>query len=285
MLHPTSIFRRIPTAISLSQRRLLGALAYANDGAELSFERLKEAARAYHLPADGLSYEECGWVPTNRLSIITDAWACIDHLNRARKLVQRFPCGEPPPPELVHFLDATAPANRIRNRLQHLDEDIISGANCVEGNPVLGTLSWADARTAGGHIRYSISSGPSIDGGKMAGLQIIDVDGAEDVLDFRLMAADQSVQLDQMMKALADFMDTFEVTVSRAVISTLRAAVVEKGESLELPRPHGIADMTMAIRMKRKPGGGWKSGNGDCFAIVEVPAGDFYINHEPIESA
>ena len=95
MLPPTSIFRRMPGALTLSQRRLLGALAYANDSAELSFARLKEAARAYRLPTEGLGYEEAGWVPANRLSIITDAWACIDHLNRARKLVQRFPYADP----------------------------------------------------------------------------------------------------------------------------------------------------------------------------------------------
>lgn len=55
MLRPTSIFRRMPGVISLSQRRLLGALAYANDSAELSFARLKEAARAYHLPTERIA--------------------------------------------------------------------------------------------------------------------------------------------------------------------------------------------------------------------------------------
>src|SRR5208282_2817616 len=45
-----------------------------------------------------------------------------------------------------------------RNRIQHLDEDIFTGANCVEGYPVLGLVSWADGRALGGHIRYSISS-------------------------------------------------------------------------------------------------------------------------------
>jgi hypothetical protein len=40
MLAPTSIFRRMPAALSLSLRRLLGALAYASDSAELSFTRL-----------------------------------------------------------------------------------------------------------------------------------------------------------------------------------------------------------------------------------------------------
>jgi hypothetical protein len=285
MLPPTSIFRRMPGAMALSQRRLLGALAYANDSAELSFARLKEAACAYRLPMEGLSYEEAGWVPVNRLSIITDAWACIDHLNRARKLVQRFPCADPRPLEIGPFLNATKPAASIRNRIQHFDEDIFMGANRVEGNPVLGAVSWADARASGGHIRYSISSGPSIDGGNMSSAEITDVDGAGDVVDLRLMAADQTVHLDEMMKALADFMGAFEVTVSRAVISGLSAAAVEKGVPLEEPRPHGIADMTVAMRMRRGPGGGWEWGSGDGFAVVEVPSGSFDISRKPSEAA
>jgi hypothetical protein len=281
MVPPTSIFRRMPGAITLSQRRLLGALAYANDSAELSFARLKGAARAYRLPIEGLGYEEAGWVPANRLSIITDAWACIDHLNRALKLVRRFPCADPRPPEVRPFLDAMKPVALIRNRLQHLDEDIFKGAYCVDGNPVLGAVSWADARASGGHIRYSISSGPSIERGHMGGAQITDVDGAGDVVDFRLMAADQTVHLDEMMKALADFMGAFEVTVSRGVISALRGAALEKGVPLEGPHPHGIADMTMAMRMRRKPEGGWESGNGDSFAVVEVSPGSFDISEKP----
>jgi hypothetical protein len=275
MLPPKSIFRRMPSAIILSLRRLLGALGYANDSAELAFARLKDAARSYRLPSNGVTYEAAGWVPSNRLSIITDAWTCIDHLNRARKLVQRFPCGDPRPPEISPFLDALKPAMLIRNRIQHLDEDIFTGKNCVEGYPVLGAVSWADARGSGGHIRYSVSSGPTIDGGRMSNVELTDVDDAGDVVDFRLIAADQSVRFDEMMAALTDFMRAFEVTARRAVILAIHAAAVERGLSIEALRPHGVADMTNAMRMRRKPEGGWKCGHGDRFALVEVPPGLF----------
>ncbi len=283
MLPPTSIFRRMPGALALSQRRFLGALAYASDCAELSFERLRQAARAYHLPTAGGSYEDAGWTPMNRLSIITDAWACVDHLNRARQLVKRSPYGNPRPPEVDPFLAATKPALDIRNRIQHLDEDIFTGANCAEGNPVLGAVSWADARILGGHIRYSISSGPSIDGGLMAGAQLTDVDGAGDVLDFALKAADQAIHLDETMKALAAFMAAFEVTVSRAITVGLREAATRQGVSLQEPRPHGITDMTTAMRMRRKAEGNWEFGNGDGFGLVEVPVGSFHISEETDE--
>jgi hypothetical protein len=215
--------------------------------------------------------------------MITDAWTCIDHLNRARKLVQRFSYGDPRPAEIDPFLDATKPSASIRNRIQHLDEDIFSGANCVEGNPVLGALSWACARTLGGHIRYSISSGPSIDGGSMGAAQITDVDHTGDVVDFRLMAADQTVCLDKMMKALADFMMVFEVTVNRAVISGLRDGAAQKGIPVETFYPHNTSDMTIAMRMRRKPEGGWECGNGDWFGIAEVGPGSFDMSGKPEE--
>lgn len=284
MLPPTSIFRRMPGALALSQRRFLGALAYASDSAELSFDRLRQAARAYRLPTSADGYEEAGWTPANRLSIITDAWACVDHPNRARQLVKRSSYGSPRPPEVDPFLAATKPALDIRNRIQHLDEDIFTGANCVEGNPVVGAVSWADARILGGHIRYSISSGPSIDGGFMAGMQLADVDGAGDVLDFALKAADQTIHLDETMKALAAFMAAFEVTVSRAIAMGLREAAARQGASLQEPRPHGITDMTMAMRMTCTPEGGWLSGNGEAFVVVEVPPGSFDISPRPGEA-
>jgi hypothetical protein len=281
MLPPTSIFRRIPGAIALSQRRLLGALAYANDSAELSYARLKESARAYRLPATSVGYEDAGWIPVNRLSIITDAWACIDHLNRARKLVERFPIGDPRPPEVDHFLSALKPATAIRNRIQHLDEDIFKGANCAEGHPVLGAVSWVDARAAEFQIRYSIASGPSIDDGNMCRLHGVEVDDAGNVVDFRLMAADQIVHLDEMMSALADFMGAFEVVARRGIISTIRDAAVSKGVPLGEPRPHGVTDLTVAVRLRRKPEGGWEGDDHDFFSIVEVPPGSFDISEEP----
>ncbi len=283
MLPPTSIFRRMPAALPLMQRRFLGALAYASDCAELSFARVKDSARAYHLPLDGLSHEEAGWVPARRLSIIADAWACVDHVNRARALVKRSPYGDPRPSEVDPFLAATKPALDIRNRIQHLEEDIFTGANCAEGNPVLGVVAWADARIAGGHVRYSISSGPTIDNGLMAWTTLVDVDGADDVLDFTLKAADRTIHLDETMKALADFMAEFEVTVTRAIISGLRETALQRGVSLQEPRPHGIADMTMAMRMRRKAAGGWECGDGDGFGLVEVPSGSFNISQEPVD--
>lgn len=281
MLSPTSIFRRIPLALPLAHRRLFGGLAYAYDGAELSFGRLREAARSYRLP-DAHDYDLAGWIPASRLSIIADAWTFVDHVNRARKLAGRLPMADPPPPEVAIFIAASKPANAIRNRLHHLDEDIFKGENLTEGHPVLGAVSWADARGDGGHVRYSIASGPSIDAGLIGKMQLTDVDGAGDVVDFRLMAGDRTAQLDELRNALVDFMGALEETVARRVRSSLRSAATEQGVSLERAGVHGIADMTMAVRMNAKPqGGGWTTRlEEDGFGRSEVPPGVIDLTDE-----
>ena len=278
MLPATSIFRRMPGALELAQRRRLGALAYASDSAELSFQRLKEVARAYRFPGDDLTHEAAGWTPEHRLSIVTDAWACIDHLNRAKKLVQRFKVADPPPAEIGLFVHAMGPAAKIRNRLQHLDEDIFEGKNSVQGHPVLGTVSWSDKRVSTGHIRYSISSGPTIDGGLMAEVSTSDTPLTGDIVDVQLMAADQTVNLDDMMQALTEFMTAFEVLVFRAVLLAIRAAAEAQGVSLDQPRPTGISDMTTAIWLRDKTDAGWAL-TPDCMQmLVEVPLGAFDIS-------
>lgn len=279
VLPPTSIFRCMPSALSLSHRRWLGALAYASDCAELSFERLKETARAYRFPTHDLSCEDAGWVPENRLRIIHDAWSCIDHISRTRNLVGRFPYGDCRPAEVDAFLQATEPAKSIRNRIQHLDEDIFEGKNCEEGHPVLGTVSWADARISGGHIGFAVASGPMIDGGKLVNFPVKEVDGAGDVINFELRAANRTVSLDNIMHALANLIERFEQTLRVNIAILLRDAALTKGVSLEEAGRHNITDMTNAFRMRSKPEGGWVFGSpGDFVSCVEVPPGFIDIN-------
>ena len=271
----------MPGALALSQRRLLGALAYAYDGATFSFERLKTAARSYQFPEGGQPPQATGWSPENRLSIVIDVWSCVDHLSRAQKLVRRFPTAQTAPGEITTFLSAMRPASQIRNRIQHLDEDIFDGANSTEGHPVVGAVSWADARFEGGHIRYTVASGPSVDGGNTPTGSITDVDGVADVVDFRLTAADQSVSIDTLMSDLNTFMDWFELTMTRTVLSAMRDAAVAQGIPLTEPRPHGVTDMTMAMRLRRQEDGKWECKEGDVAAIVEVAPGAFDLS-QPI---
>jgi len=275
MLPATSIFRRMPFALPLAARRHFGALAYAHDSAELSFHRLKDAARSYQFPAEGLNHEAAGWIPASRLSIIADAWACIDHLSRVKELVQRFEVADPPPAEIVLFVNAVNPAAEIRDKLRRLDEEIFEGGNSVEGHPVLGTVSWSDTRSPKGLIRFSISSGPTIDGSLMAAVPVSGALQTGDIVDVQLTVADRTVNLDEMMEALADFMAKFETRVSRATLTGLLTAAQAQGVPLDEPQPHGVADMTLAVRTRGMTDAGWAPAPDDVKMLVEVPAGTF----------
>lgn len=275
----------MPGALELRQRRALGALAYAADSAELSYARLQNTARSYTLPLEGLTYEAAGWVPENRLSIITDAWSCIDHLHRAHYIVRRFDTAEPHPPEIRAFIGSMKPVKEMRNRIQHLDEDIFSGKNCVDGHPVLGSVSWTDARSENFIVHYSISSGQTIDGGIAAKTHLEADYKARDVCRFRLLAADRTLDIDLAMEALRNFIMEFEITVTRSIIFGLREACSARGISLDEPRPHGIADMTTAMRFWPKEEGVWtlRSGSADGFGLAEVPPGAFDLRQDPPE--
>lgn len=272
LLPPTSIFRCMPSILPLNLRRLLGAFAYAFDGAELSFARLRETAAQYVLPTPGMKPSPAQWHARNRLSIIVDAWAFIDHVSRVRKLVKRFPWDTPEPPiEVKDFLASTRSAD-IRNRLHHLDEDIFEGKNCVEGHPILGSVSWVDTRTPGGHTRFSISSGPTIDAGNWGGFRTDPITSSEPVCQFRLVASDREAALDELQAAARAFAQLLETSVRQSVDRAIVAEAPKRGKPPEQLCGSGVADMTMAFRLE--PGDDENSGRiipEQCHALVEVP--------------
>lgn len=270
MLNAQSFFRRIPTAISLSNRRLIGALAYAYDGADLSFRRMRETAQAYSLPREKGDAINSGWTPDNRLMIVSDAWGCIDNLNRVRRLVTRFTYEGSRPKEIEKILDDLKPANAIRNRIQHLDEDIFEGKFSTEGHPVFGAVTWVDSRMSDGHALFGVSSGPTIDAGKMLSRKITAPSVSNAVCDFELMASDQTVSVDQLMNAAHVFMVDFEETLRNGICAALRKAAEEKGVPLAQAGKYYPSDMVTAVFF-RKEGQGWKTTNSDYFARVEVP--------------
>jgi len=254
-------------------RRLMGALAYAYDAAELYYGRLCASALAHKLPAPGATAPYLGWTPENRLRLVVDAWACIDHLARMEKLVLRFPYGDPRPPEVIEFLDKIVPARRIRNRIQHLDEDIFEGKNCNSGNPVLGAVSWTDGRFPLGHAQYSVSSGPTIDAGTAASWQVTPPKIPNTVSDFRLLAADQHVSIDDLVAAARSFVPVFERRLTSFVHGKILAWAGATGISVWATGKYWPCDMVGAIRFLPAEEGRFKVGQQECAFHVEVPPG------------
>lgn len=269
----------MPSVLPLRERRLLGAFAYAHDGSELAYERLREACEKYELPLEAPKPGPNEWTPRKRLSVIVDAWSFIDHISRARKVVTRFNWGTPgAPPEVQAFLDATKPATDIRNRLQHLDEDIFTGANCTEGHPILGSVSWVDARVPGGHTRFSVSSGPTIDAGKWAAFTADHVSDDLTVGKFKLMASDQKVDLEALRDTLAAFTDLLERSIRQSVERAVVAEAGVRSVPVEQLCRNGVTDMVTAIRLKPNGDGGFEWLTEQSHALVEVAPGVCKLN-------
>jgi hypothetical protein len=229
---------------------------------------MRETAAQYQLPPLGSKANPTDWNARNRLSIIVDAWAFIDHVSRVRKLVKRFPWETSEPP-VQDFLASTKSAD-IRNRLHHLDEDIFAGKNCSEGHPILGSVSWVDTRAPGGHTRFSISSGPTIDAGNWGGFRADPITSSEPVCQFRLTASDREADLDELQEGLRAFARLLESSSRQSVDRAIAAEAPKRGKTPEQLCASGVADMTFAFRLEPNGEDGWSIVPEQCHAIVEV---------------
>jgi hypothetical protein len=274
MLPTESIFRCMPQALHISLRRLMSGLGYAYDAAEFHYERMTEAAKAFFHPEGKAEARYMGWSPERRLSVIADAWACIDNLNRCLRLVNRFSYGDPRPEMVDPFLAAVKPAKLIRDRIQHLEEDFSSGENCEKGHPVFGTVAWIDTRYPGGFLRFFISSGPTIEKGLITSYQFTgDEHLASDVDRFSLMAFDQTVSLTELMVLTRKFMQSFEGIVRAAIFNAIRTAAADRGASLEHVGRNALTDMVSALAFRKEGENQYKWVVEDSYSRVEIPLG------------
>ena len=250
----TSIFRCMPSIVPLHFRRLLGAFAYAIDGAELSYCRLREAALDYELPRRGARSSIDQWTARNRLSILSDAWTLIDHVSRARKLVSRFPWDQSKSPrDLNQFVRDTKQAGLIRNRLHQLDEDVYSRADCDEGHPIIGTVSWVDARNPQKPVCFTITSGT---GDEAEGLESVPYPSAPpgEVADFRLRVREQTADLDTLHDTMLWFAERLEAAVSTSVREMVDAEARRRKVPVEQLRHSHFVDLTIATPIRPNKG-------------------------------
>ena len=255
LLAANSIFRCVPSMLPLHFRRLLGAFAYAIDGAELAYCRLREAALDYEMPQRGARSSLDRWTARNRLSILNDAWALIDHVSRARKLISRFPWDQSKSPrDLNQFIRETKPAGLVRNRLHHLDEDVYSRADCTEGHPILGRVSWVDSRNPQKPIRFTITSGTG-DEAEQGPVSVPHSSGAQgDVGEFTLCVCEEEADLDALHETMLWFAKRLEAAVSTSVRELVDAEAKRRKVPVEQLCESHFVDLTIATPVQSKPG-------------------------------
>lgn len=271
MLSPESMFRQPPQALSISLRRLLGALGYAFDAVELHHARLVAAASDFYHPESQPGFT--GLSPEQRAGMICDAWSCLDWMHRFRQLVKRLPFGEPRPVFVDPFLDELDTARLLRNRLHHFDEDFANGEHCESGHPILGSLSWIDSRYASGFLYVFIASGPSVESGQVTNFSIpAREDLPSEIGSFSLLAFDRALSLSAMLSTIREFMNVFEPLVQTSIAKALREAAAEKNIPLEVAGRYAPCDMITAIAFDGD-GAQWTWNTASSYSRVEVAPG------------
>ena len=249
---PTSIFRCMPNILPPGYRRLLGSFAYLVDGAELSFDRLRQAALEYELPMP-----ETGWPARNRIAMFVDSWTLVDHAARVRKLVSRFPWQDKSSVELNDFIRDTRPATQVRNRLTQLDDESHAGSASAESQAILGTLSWVDMRNPGRHTRYAISSGPCTQAEALVETPAGRLAEGSTVGQFRLQVADEDVDLDSLHLTMCQFATRLEDAMAKSVREALAAEAINRNIPVGQLGASGSFDLTAAMTFEADgPGAG-----------------------------
>jgi hypothetical protein len=74
---------------------------------------------------------------------VADIWSVVDSANRVRILAQRTPHLQRTNPEVEAFLRATSDVEKMRNYMQHIDQEITEISD--RSTPLWGSISWQTA--------------------------------------------------------------------------------------------------------------------------------------------
>lgn len=135
IIDDNSPFRRIPTQTGRKHMLFYDGIRYSVEMADLAHNRLRETlyeiAQSPHAP-DPASHDFA--------SAVLDAWSIVDLVHRLRGLIEQTPGIKQKSPPLLSFMKKTADVERLRNAVQHLNQQIHKIADL--NIPVWGALSW-----------------------------------------------------------------------------------------------------------------------------------------------
>lgn len=115
----------------------LDGLRFACGICAASYERAQNRFRAFEtMLGTG--------APTNEVMLaVADVWSVVDSANRVRTLAQRAPHLRRINSAVEAFLRATTDVEKMRNYMQHVDQEI--GQISDHSTPLWGSISWQSA--------------------------------------------------------------------------------------------------------------------------------------------
>jgi hypothetical protein len=172
----------------------------------------------------------------------------IDNLNRSRQLLSAFPAAKGFP-IVQRFLAEMDQVRLLRNRLQHMDEDFVSGANLTHGYPVYGNLTWfqhPDEKTVMvGSMMGGVSS--QRDGGTLSTSQIPS-EWERPIGNVALAAFDREVQISRLMKLLAEVVSELDSILSIEIYGMAQKVAAERGLPVERVLQPSVSNLTIVLK-------------------------------------
>jgi hypothetical protein len=125
-----SPLHHLPSALDISQSMFFDGIRYSIDMADESYLRCVDAL---------VSISRVGPDSRQMVAAFQSAWSLVDSANRLRVLLAQMR-GAKRTPDMRLFLLELAPAEELRNAVQHLPGTIASASEADE--PTWGSLSW-----------------------------------------------------------------------------------------------------------------------------------------------
>jgi hypothetical protein len=212
-----SVFYRIPRSLNAHERLAIEGVRNSILMIFLHYDRIRETACAYRIPAESSEVSEMG----QRLTIIADAWAVVDCANRLRTLLERYPSLRiRENHDVRRFLTRSKRAVTLRNRFQHLAENLPRRVEITRASQTLfGELTWIFIPDGEGEIRSAQVYGVAIggtphDSDRQQASRITAVGGAKvevPVGRFELHAFDECLNLSELMTNIRTLIPGLEV--------------------------------------------------------------------------
>lgn len=136
LVPPGSLFRATPDVVSGAERLRIDALAFSADALSHAWNTLREIATDLGSDTDRLTTRQ-------RMAMIMAAWSIVDHLNVVRQIVRSLVGTGEPGPLTERLLSTTETAWKLRNQMDHLNQN---AGNLAKGkgkrSALFGSLSY-----------------------------------------------------------------------------------------------------------------------------------------------
>ena len=233
MLPDDHFFRRLPAIIKPDQSIRLQTIIYASDLMELALARLNEL---------GVRFDINNATAFDKLALFSEAWAIVDQVHVVRQLLTAL-TKDHPGPDTKGWLDNFEVATHLRNKMDHLNQNIGNLVKAGGGSsPLFGFVSffrpiperWADGLTKG-EIRgalITVSAGP-LPGEARASLMFDDINIRLPLGGLKLEAFGLVLQLENAVERLRPILIRIAEDLERQIEAQIGGMMEQTGKTRE----------------------------------------------------